>query len=74
MFIKSILLKKLITSHLFEEIIIVELELLLDNLNKYLVLKQLTNLSITSFDINRTYQKETPLSLFTFNFSDSYAQ
>ncbi|WHQ37222.1 AAA domain-containing protein [Spiroplasma sp. SV19] len=58
----------------FEEVIIIELELILDDSNKYLVLRGLNNLSITGLQINRTYQKETPLTLFTFNFSDSYAQ
>lgn len=58
----------------FEEVIVIELELILDDSNKYLVLKGLNNLSITGLQINRTYQKEVPLTLFTFNFSDSFAQ
>ncbi|AOX44332.1 superfamily I DNA/RNA helicase [Spiroplasma sp. NBRC 100390] len=58
----------------FEEVIVIELELILEDFNKYLVLKGLNNLSIAGLQINRAYQKETPLTLFTFNFSDSYAQ
>ncbi|MFJ1522018.1 AAA domain-containing protein [Spiroplasma sp. ald] len=66
--------KNLTISHLFEEIIIVELELLLDNLDKYLILKKLNNLSLANLQINRTYQKDVPLTLFSFNFSESYVQ
>ncbi|MFU0251741.1 AAA domain-containing protein [Spiroplasma sp. Moj] len=66
--------KNLTISHLFEEIIIVELELLLDNLDKYSILKKLSNLSLANLQINRTYQKDVPLTLFSFNFSESYVQ
>ncbi|AXF97107.1 AAA domain-containing protein [Spiroplasma phoeniceum] len=66
--------KNLTISHLFEEIIIVELELLLDNLDKYSILKKLNNLSLANLQINRTYQKDAPLTLFSFNFSESYVQ
>lgn len=66
--------KNLTISHLFEEIIIVELELLLDNLDKYSILKKLNNLSLANLQINRTYQKDVPLTLFSFNFSESYVQ
>ncbi|RUO86565.1 DEAD/DEAH box helicase [Spiroplasma endosymbiont of Megaselia nigra] len=66
--------KNLTISHLFEEIIIVELELLLDNLDKYSILKKLNNLSLANLQINRKYQKYFPLTLFSFNFSESYVQ
>ncbi|WP_425379930.1 AAA domain-containing protein [Spiroplasma endosymbiont of Stenodema calcarata] len=66
--------KKIPINPVFEEVIILELKLLVDDFNKYLVLKGLNNLSIADLQINRTYQKDQPLTLFTFNFSDSYAQ